>query len=79
MIKMQLENLKGFEFECEKCGCSVHTSRERNLMIAACPDCGEGFYYDDMEDPIAHIQKALRELKKVRGVRVKLICEEVEI
>jgi len=74
---VDLENLKGFEFECEKCGCVVRTGRGRDTMFQACPDCGERFGFNRNNDPIARIQQALEAFESVSGVKVSLICEEV--
>ncbi len=73
---MSLKGLKGFEFECEKCGCVVRTGRGRDLMFQACPDCGERFGYNRNNDPIVRVQQAVEAFENVSGVKVRLICEE---
>ncbi len=75
-VMVKLEDFNGFKFECEKCGCVVTTSTNRKTMIGSCPDCGNSFYYDDYKDPIGLIGEAVRELEKVKGVKISLICEE---
>ena len=76
--KMRLENLKGFEFECEKCGCIVRTDARRDMMLQECPNCHERFMFNRSNDPIARIQQALDAFESVSVVRVRLICEEEE-
>jgi len=75
---MELQNLKGFEFECEKCGCVVKTDAKRGTMLGFCPNCETGFTYNDMNDPVAHIQRAIEAFGSVRKVKIRLICEEGE-
>jgi predicted nucleic acid-binding Zn-ribbon protein len=74
--KMNFENLRGFEFECEKCGCVVRTGTGRETMFDYCPDCGERFGYNRNNDPIARIAQAIEAFEKVSSVKVRLICEE---
>ncbi len=73
---VKLENLKGFEFVCEKCGCIVRTGLGWDLMFQACPDCGERFGYNWSNDPIARVRQAVEAFESVSGVKVRLICEE---
>lgn len=74
--KMEIENLKGFEFECEKCGCVVRTGLDRETILGFCPNCETGFGYNDMNDPIVHILRAVKAAREVRKVKIRLICEE---
>lgn len=75
---MQLENLKGFEFECENCGCIIKTGLDRKTILRYCPNCEDGFSYNDQNDPIVHIRRALEAFEGVRKVKIRLVCEEEE-
>lgn len=75
---MQLENLKGFKFECEKCGCVVTTGLDRKTILRFCPNCEEGFSYNDQNDPIVHLKRAVEAFESVKKVKISLICDETE-
>lgn len=77
-ILMSLENLTGFEFTCEKCACVVTTGLDRETTLTTCPNCGAAFVFDHYDDPIAHVKKAVESVKKVKGVKIRLVCEEEE-
>jgi len=73
--KSKLENLKQFEFICTKCGAKTTIDAyQRDSMLNNCNNCGQLFIYDEMNDPISYIHKAIDSLGKVKGVQLKLVC-----
>ena len=75
---MQLENLKGFEVECEKCGCVIRTDTKRDCMFQECPNCHERFGFNRNNDPISRIHTAISAFEDMSGVKVRLVCDEEE-
>ena len=76
---VEIENLTGFEFECERCGCIIRTGLDRDTMLTYCPNCERGFNHNSMNDPIVHIKRAVEGVKEVRNVKIRLICKEKEV
>jgi transcription elongation factor Elf1 len=71
----KLEKLEKFEFTCTKCNAVTTISAyQRNSMLNNCNNCGQIYCYDELNDPIGYIHKAIDSLKKVKGVKLRLIC-----
>jgi len=75
-VQMSFENLKGLEYECNKCGCLIKTDFSRTTMLKFCPNCEHGFSCNDMNDPVGLMKQAIKAYESVRDVKIRLVCEE---
>lgn len=43
------------------------------MMIESCPNCGEAFIYNEYEDLIGYLNRAIKGFKEIKNLNVNLI------